>query len=125
MGLNILVVDDSAVMRKIIKRAIEEGKYKDAAITEAGDGVEGLKVFNPGRTDLILSDWNMPNMDGLEFVKKVRAIRTKKKIVIIMITTEGSTGKMEEAMDNGVDNYIAKPFTSIALEKKIDRCFGA
>jgi two-component system, chemotaxis family, chemotaxis protein CheY len=125
MGLNILIVDDSAVMRKIIKRAIEEGKYADAAITEAGDGVEALKVFNPGRTDLILSDWNMPNMDGLEFVKKVRAIKTKKKIVVIMITTEGSTGKMEEAMDNGVDNYITKPFTSIALEKKIDRCFGA
>ncbi len=125
MGLNILVVDDSAVMRKIIKRAIEEGKYADATITEAGDGVEGLKVFNPGKTDLILSDWNMPNLDGLEFVKKVRAIRTKKKIVIMMITTEGSTGKMEEAMDNGVDNYITKPFTSIALEKKIDRCFGS
>lgn len=125
MGLNILVVDDSAVMRKIIKRAIEEGKYADATITEAADGLEGLKMFNPGKTDLILSDWNMPNLDGLEFVKKVREIRTKKKIVIMMITTEGSTGKMEEAMDNGVDNYITKPFTSIALEKKIDRCFGA
>jgi two-component system, chemotaxis family, chemotaxis protein CheY len=125
MGLNILVVDDSAVMRKIIKRAIEEGKYADAIITEAGDGVEALKAFNPGKTDLILSDWNMPNMDGLEFVKKARAIRTKKKIVIMMITTEGSTGKMEEAMNNGVDNYIVKPFTSIALEKKIDRCFSA
>lgn len=123
MALNVLVVDDSAVMRKIIKRSLEEGKYSDATIFEASDGVEGIKMFNPVKTDLVLSDWNMPNMNGIDFVKKIRAIKSKKKIVIIMITTEGSTGKMEEAMDNGVDNYISKPFTSIALEKKIDKYF--
>lgn len=125
MALNVLVVDDSAVMRKIIKRSLEEGKYADATILEAADGVEGIKMFNPSKTDLVLSDWNMPNMNGIDFAKKIRTIKTRKKIVIIMITTEGSTGKMEEAMDNGVDNYIAKPFTSVALEKKIDKYFGS
>jgi two-component system, chemotaxis family, chemotaxis protein CheY len=124
LALNILVVDDSAVMRKIIKKALQEGKYADAAVTEAGDGVEALKVFNPKLTDLVLSDWNMPNLNGLEFVKKLRTVKTKKKVIIIMVTTEGSAGKMEEAMDNGVDSYIAKPFTSVGLEKKIDRFFS-
>ncbi len=123
MALNILVVDDSAVMRKIIKKALQEGKYSDSIVSEAADGMEALKVFNPRATDLVLSDWNMPNLAGIDFVKKIREIRTRKKVVVIMVTTEGSTGKMEEAMDNGVDNYIVKPFTSITLEKKIDKFF--
>jgi two-component system, chemotaxis family, chemotaxis protein CheY len=124
VSLNILVVDDSAVMRKIIKKALTDSKYTAAEISEAGDGAEGLEVFDPKKTDLILADWNMPNLNGLEFIKKVREIKTSKKIVIIMITTEGSTGKMEEAMDNGVDNYITKPFTSVQLEQKIDNYFS-
>lgn len=124
MSLNILVVDDSAVMRKIIIKAISEGRFADASITEASDGAEGLKVFNPGKTDLILADWNMPNLNGLEFIKKVREIRTSKKIIVIMITTEGSGGKMEEAMNSGVDNYITKPFTSSQLEQKISKYFA-
>ena len=119
MALNILVVDDSAVMRKIIIKALRSGRFADASIEEAGDGLEGLKQFNPKKTDFILADWNMPNMNGIEFIKKVREIKTKKKIVIMMITTEGSGGKMEEAMSAGVDNYIAKPFTSTQLEQKI------
>lgn len=117
-------MDDSAVMRKIIMKAISEGKYHDASIMEASDGQEGLKVFQPKRTDLILADWNMPNMNGIDFIKKVREIKVKNKIIVIMITTEGSTSKMEEAMNNGVDNYITKPFTSIQLEQKIDKYFN-
>lgn len=124
MSLNILVVDDSAVMRKIIKKALSDSKYASATVSEAGDGAEGLDVFDPSKTDLILADWNMPNLNGLEFIKKVREIEASKKIVIIMVTTEGSTGKMEEAMDNGVDNYITKPFTSVQLEQKIDKYFS-
>lgn len=124
MSLNILVVDDSAVMRKIIKKALTDSKYSDASISEAGDGQEGLDEFDPKQTDLILADWNMPNLNGLEFIKKVREIKASKKVVIIMVTTEGSAGKMEEAMDNGVDNYITKPFTSIQLEQKIDKYFS-
>ncbi len=124
MPLNILVVDDSAVIRKIIKKSLTDSKYYDSEISEASDGVEGLKVFNPKKTDLILADWIMPNLNGLGFVKKVREVKTGKKIVIIMITTEGSAAKMEEALDNGVDNYITKPFTSMQLEQKIDKYFS-
>jgi len=118
------VVDDSAVMRKIIIKAITEGRFKDSNIFEASDGLEGLKIFDPSKFDLILADWNMPNLNGLEFVKKVREIKTNKKIIIIMITTEGSAGKMEEAMNNGVDNYVTKPFTSVQLEQKILKYFS-
>ncbi len=124
MSLNILVVDDSAVMRKIIIKAITEGKFGNANITEASDGAEGLKVFDPNKFDLILADWNMPNLNGIEFIKKVRERPTSKKIVIIMITTEGSASKMEEAMNNGVDNYITKPFTAVQLEQKISKYFN-
>jgi two-component system chemotaxis response regulator CheY len=124
VSLNILVVDDSAVMRKIIIKAITEGRFKDSNIFEASDGLEGLKIFDPSKFDLILADWNMPNLNGLEFVKKVREIKTNKKIIIIMITTEGSAGKMEEAMNNGVDNYVTKPFTSVQLEQKILKYFS-
>ena len=124
MSLNILVVDDSAVMRKIIIKAITEGRFKDSNIFEASDGLEGLKIFDPSKFDLILADWNMPNLNGLEFVKKVREIKTNKKIIIIMITTEGSAGKMEEVMNNGVDNYVTKPFTSVQLEQKILKYFS-
>lgn len=123
MPIDILVVDDSAVMRKIIIKAIKDGIFSDASITEASDGADGLKVFDPNKMDLVLADWNMPNLNGLEFVKKVREIKTSKKIVIIMITTEGSAAKMEEAMNNEVDNYITKPFTSAQLEQKISKYF--
>lgn len=124
MALNILVVDDSTVMRKIIMKSLSEGRYCDAVISEAADGLEGLKMFQPRKTNLILADWNMPNMNGIDFIKKVREIKTKNRIVVIMITTEGSTSKMEEAMNNGVDNYITKPFTSIQLEQKINKYFN-
>ncbi len=124
MSLNILIVDDSAVMRKIIIKALNESGYGDSTIIEASDGIEGLKAFNPNKTDLVLADWNMPNMNGLEFVKKIREIKTAKKIVIIMITTEGSAGKMEEAMNSGVDNYIPKPFTAVQLQQKLKKYFS-
>ena len=124
MSISILVVDDSAVMRKIIIKSINESKFAGANIMEASDGTEGLRVFDPGKIDLILADWNMPNLNGLEFIKKVRQIKTSKKIIVIMITTEGSAGKMEEAMNSGVDNYITKPFTSLQLEQKISRYFS-
>ncbi len=124
MPLNVLIVDDSAVMRKIIIKALNESGFTDINITEASDGVEGLKFFDAKKTDLILADWNMPNMNGIEFIKKVRETATSKKIIIIMITTEGSASKMEEAMNNGADNYITKPFTSAQLEQKLRKYFS-
>lgn len=123
MNPNVLVVDDSGVMRKLVIRTLNETAYKPAKILEAGDGAEGLTVFqNESGIDLILSDWNMPNMDGLTFVKKIR--EQDKDVVILMITTEGTMGKMEEALEIGVDNYVVKPFKADDLERKLKRAFA-
>ena len=124
MALNIMVVDDSAVMRKIITKAINEGRFSSSSVSEASDGAEGMKIFDPAKYDLVLADWNMPNLNGLEFIKKIREIKTSKKIIVIMITTEGSVSKMEEAMNSGADNYITKPFTSAQLEQKLLKYFS-
>ena len=119
--MKILVVDDSAAMRKIICAALAKTAYGKERIVEASNGKEGFDKFVDDQFGLILSDWNMPEMDGLEFVTKVR--RVDKKVRIIMITTEGSFGKMEEALDAGLDGYVVKPFTPEALERKINQIF--
>lgn len=123
MNINALVVDDSAVMRKLIIRTLNETEYKPATLVEAADGVEALSKFQSASDiNVILSDWNMPNMDGLTFVKKVR--EKDKQVIIVMITTEGTMGKMEEALEEGVDNYVVKPFKADDLGRKLKRAFG-
>jgi two-component system, chemotaxis family, chemotaxis protein CheY len=120
--MNILVVDDSTAMRKIIINTLGKTELKGAKITEAATGKEGLDKFFDGNFALILSDWNMPEMDGLEFITKVRRVDTKVKI--IMITTEGTFGKLDSAMESGVDEYVVKPFTAEILERKIRKVMG-
>ena len=120
--MNVLVVDDSAAMRKIIIAALGKTQLKGARTTEAGSGKEGLDKFLDGNFALILSDWNMPEMDGLEFVGKVR--RVDSRVKIIMITTEGTCGKLDQALDQGVDEYVVKPFTPEALDRKIRKLMG-
>ena len=117
--MNVLVVDDSSAMRKIIIAALAKTDLKTARVIEAADGKEALSKFYDGNYAFILSDWNMPEMDGLEFVMKVRAV--DKRVKIIMITTEGSFGKFETALDEGVDELIVKPFTPEALDRKIKK----
>lgn len=123
MNPNVLVVDDSAVMRKLVIRTLNQTEYKPTKIIEAADGAEALAKFQEASDiNLILSDWNMPKMDGLTFVKKVRANDTN--VVILMITTEGTMGKMEEALEEGVDNYVVKPFKADDLGRKLKRAFA-
>jgi two-component system, chemotaxis family, chemotaxis protein CheY len=117
--MNVLVVDDSGAMRKMIIAALAKTDLKDARIIEAADGKEALDKFYDGNFGFILSDWNMPEMDGLEFVTKVR--KCDKRVKIIMITTEGTFGKFETALDEGVDELIVKPFTPEALDRKIKK----
>lgn len=117
--MKILIVDDSAAMRKIIGASLAKtASYSKDRIVEASNGKEGFDKFVDDQFGLILSDWNMPEMDGLEFLTKVRKV--DKRIKIIMITTEGTFGKMEEALDAGLDGYIVKPFTPEGLERKIN-----
>jgi len=106
----VLIVDDSATMRKIIMRSIRQGGLDNAEFKEAGDGLEGLKAMAGETFDLILSDVNMPNMNGLDFIKEV-ASRVASPPPIVMTTTEGSEDVINEAMQRGATGYLQKPFT--------------
>ena len=113
-----LVVDDSGVMRKIIARSLSALWVKD--IVEAGDGVEALEIFGTGEDfDLILTDWNMPRMNGLEFVQSIRA--AGHTVPIIMITTETEKEQVVKAIQAGVNDYLVKPFDQEMLTLKLQR----
>ena len=116
---NVLILDDSSTMRKIISRSLRQAGLAIDDILEAGDGIEGLNVLaTAGKAvDLILSDINMPNMDGLEFVKQVRA--NGQSMPIVMITTEGGEDVLNQAMQNGANDSIKKPFTLDQLNEKL------
>ena len=120
--MNVLVVDDSGAMRKIIIAALGKTELRGSRIVEAVSGKDGLDKFLDGNFGMILSDWNMPEMDGLEFVTRVRKVDSRVKI--IMITTEGTMGKLESALDQGVDEYVVKPFTPETLDRKIKKLLG-
>ncbi len=112
----VLLVDDSAVMRKIIQRNIKETGLIVDEFVEAGDGKQALdKVNADGNLDLILLDWNMPNMSGIEFVKALRSLNLPNRIPVVMVTTEGSEAKVNEAKESGADGYLTKPFTADQL----------
>jgi two-component system, chemotaxis family, chemotaxis protein CheY len=116
-GKKVLVVDDSAVMRQIIKKNLKELGF--SVLLEAENGAAGLKKAGEEPVDLIVSDWNMPNMTGLEFLKAVRADASLKGIAFIMVTSESDKEKIMEAVKAGVNQYIVKPFNAIQLEEKI------
>jgi two-component system chemotaxis response regulator CheY len=112
----LLLVDDSAVMRKIIQRNIKETGLIVDEFVEAGDGNQALEKVNENLDlDLILLDWNMPNMSGIEFVKTLRSLNLAKRIPVVMVTTEGSDAKISEARESGADGYLTKPFTADQL----------
>ncbi|PIE22921.1 MAG: two-component system response regulator [Planctomycetota bacterium] len=113
---NILIVDDSGTMRKIIMRGIRQAGYKVDSFKEAGDGLQGLEQLDKGAVDLILSDVNMPNMNGLDFVKAVRG-KYGNKTPIVMITTEGSNEVVNEARTSGANGYLKKPFTPEKIQE--------
>ena len=111
--MKILVVDDSAVMRKIVIKAFGEGGHTD--IVEAKDGKDALS--KAADVDIVFTDWNMPVMDGLTFVKE---LRKTSKVPIVMVTTEGGQKEVLEAMKYGVNDYIVKPFTPSVLISKLE-----
>lgn len=113
--MKVLVVDDSAIMRRIISNSLKAAGFSN--IVEANNGAEGLESLDG--IELILTDWNMPVMDGLTFVKEVRKNGQYSKTPIVMITTEGAKAEVMEALKNGVNNYIVKPFTPETLLEKV------
>jgi len=123
-GIKILAVDDSVTMRRIITNTLKRAGYAD--VVEAEDGVDALaKLQVEGDIDLILTDWNMPNMNGLEFVKMVRSDPRFSGIPIIMVTVRGVKEEVLEAMKAGVNNYIVKPFTPQVLKEKIEKVMNS
>ncbi len=113
--MKILLVDDSRTIRNIQKNVLSEIGHTD--IVEAADGVEALSKLGAERPDLMLVDWNMPNMDGITLVRKVR--ETDKTLPMIMVTTEAEKSRVLEAVKAGVNNYVVKPFTAETLSEKI------
>lgn len=116
MGLNVLLIDDSGVMRKLVSKALRQAGLDISSTTEAGNGQEGLDALGAGSFDVVLCDWNMPVMDGLTFVEKARA---SNKVPIIMLTTESGDDKVQAALKAGANAYITKPFTPEKLEDRI------
>jgi two-component system chemotaxis response regulator CheY len=117
--VNALVIDDSGIMRKMVVRGLEEAELADFEFAEAEDGKDGLAKFNPRSTDIVFVDWNMPNMNGMDMVRHIRAQFPDRPVPIVMVTTEKLTGKVEEALDGGVDAFISKPFTPEGLKKRV------
>jgi two-component system chemotaxis response regulator CheY len=118
--MKIMVVDDSSIMRRIISSNLKTAGFND--IIEAGNGAEAIN--NIDGVELVLTDWNMPIMDGLTLVKEIRKRGELSSVPIIMITTEGAKSEVVEALKQGVTNYIVKPFTPEILVEKVKATIG-
>jgi len=121
-NIKILVVDDFATMRKIIKNILTQLGFKD--IIEADDGTTALELLKKQKVDLIISDWNMPKMPGIELLKAVRSDENLKDIKFIMVTAEAQKENVVEAIKHGVNQYVVKPFTPETLKEKLEKVFG-
>lgn len=116
-NLKILVVDDSPTMRRILLNTVQKAGYSD--VQEAVDGKDALAKLMAGSFDLLMTDWNMPNMNGLELVSAVRAEEKLKSIPILMVTTRNMKEDIVTAIKSGVNGYIVKPFDAKTLNAKI------
>ncbi len=114
--MKIMLVDDSRTMRNIQKTVLAQIGHTD--LIEASDGLDAMSKLQASAPDLILLDWNMPNMDGLTFLKKLR--ETNKAVRVIMVTTEAEKARVIEAIKAGVNNYVIKPFTPEQLNQRIN-----
>jgi two-component system chemotaxis response regulator CheY len=114
-----LIVDDSSVMRKIVERALRQAGLETMVVHEAGSGVEGLDLLRAKQVDLILSDINMPSMDGLEFLRQLRAQNLAPGVPVVMITTESSEEHVKQAILAGAQGYIRKPFTAEQVKERV------
>jgi len=108
---DLLIVDDSTAIRKILQRVLHSAEIPLRNVYEAGDGLEAIAILKANKVSLILSDINMPNMDGLQLLTQIRANDAWKSLPVIMITTEGSQVKVIEAAQLGANGYVRKPFT--------------
>jgi len=122
--LKVLIVDDSAVMRKIVERALRQAGLELTEVLEASNGAEALAEVQKGSLDIILSDINMPVMDGLEFLRNLATLEAGKGVPVVMITTEGSEARVVEALSVGARGYIRKPFTPEQVKERVTPLIG-
>ena len=124
MSIRALIVDDYAVMRKIVERSLRQAGINLTQAFEAGNGAEALTVLNDNAVDLILCDINMPVMDGIEFIKQLPGVANAKGAPVVMITTEGSESHVVEALSCGARGYIRKPFTPEQVKEHVIPVLG-
>jgi two-component system, chemotaxis family, chemotaxis protein CheY len=120
-NLKILVVDDFSTMRRIVRNLLKELGYTN--VDEAEDGVVALQKLNGGNFQFVVTDWNMPNMTGIELLKAIRADAALKLLPVLMITAEAKKENIIEAAQSGASGYIVKPFTAATLEEKLNKIF--
>src|SRR5579885_1025887 len=121
--LDILIVDDSASIRKILKRVLRQAEIPIGSIYEAGDGKEALETLQQRQIGLVLSDINMPNMNGLELLSHLKANDPWKNLPVVMVSTEGSQAKVLEAVQLGAAGYVRKPFNAEQIKEKLAQFF--
>lgn len=119
--MKILIVDDFSTMRRIIKNLLRELGFNNTM--EADDGSTALPMLKGGSFDFLVTDWNMPNMEGIELLRAVRADPALKSLPVLMVTAEAKRDQIVEAAQAGVNGYIVKPFTAETLKEKIDKIF--
>lgn len=117
--LRILVVDDFATMRRIIRNLLRDSDLKN--VTEAEDGEAALKILQESTIDLVITDWSMPNMTGIDLLRSIRADEYLKTIPVLLVTAEAKREQILEAVTLGVNGYIIKPFTAETLKEKLEK----
>lgn len=124
MSYSILIVDDSLPMRSVIKRTLKAAGYGNSELLEAADGKQAMELMKNNWIDMVITDYNMPVMNGLEFVKAIKKEDLSKDIPVVVVSTEGNDAKIKEFMDCGAVGYITKPFTPEAIRDLIVKILG-
>lgn len=120
-NMKILIVDDFSTMRRIIKNLLRDLGFTNTV--EADDGNTAIPILNQGHIDFLVTDWNMPGMTGIDLLRHVRADEKLKHLPVLMVTAEAKREQIIEAAQAGVNGYVVKPFTAIALKDKIEKIF--
>lgn len=124
MAFNVLIVDDSLTMRSVIKKTIKVSGFKVGEYFEAADGKEALKILADAWVDLVLTDINMPNMNGLELIAEMNNDQILSSIPVVMVTTEGSEKSVQKSMEMGAKGYIKKPFQPEDIKRILNSIMG-
>ncbi len=124
MAFNVLIVDDSLSMRSVIKKTIKVSGFKVGEYLEASDGKEALKILADAWVDLVLTDINMPNMNGLELITTMHDDQILRSIPVVMVTTEGSEKSIQKSMEMGAKGYIKKPFQPEDIKRVLNSIMG-